>query len=227
MDSIPRSKNPGHHSTGEYQIASIELENGRHEIVTLYRLDLPAHTEPSILHFNEPLKLRVRYECLLPEVPDVSCGVAAALTIRETMEAAMYFNTNYPHSDEEIKRYDEAEFRKYRGRKGVIEGYIHRLQVKPADYLLTVGLLPNSPTHHEFYELHYLQYPITVRSRVDFPAMFYPNVAFTNTAIGTPSISSAMVRAGQDVIARHVPLGVKLDERALTELYFAMKQASD
>ena len=54
----------------------------------------------------------------------------------------MYLNTNYPHSDEEMKRYDEAEFRKYRGRKGVIEEHIHRLQVKPADYLLTVGLLP-------------------------------------------------------------------------------------
>lgn len=146
--------------------------------------------------------------------PDVSCGVAAALTLRETMVAAMYFNTNYPHTDEEMKRYDEAEFRKYRGRKGVIEGHIHRLQVKPADYLLTVGLLPNSPTHHEFYELHYIQYPTTVHSKVDFPAMFYPSVAFTNAALGTSSISSAMVRAGQDVIARHVPLGVQLDERA-------------
>ena len=174
MHNIPRSNKPGHYGSGQYRIASIELENGRREIVNLYRVDLPARTEPSILHFNEPLKLRVRYECLLPEAPDVSCGVAAALTLRETMVHAMYFNTNYPHSDEEIKRYDEAEFRKYRGRKGVIEGHIRSLQVKPADYLLTVGLLPNLPTHPEFYELHYLQYPITVHSKVDFPAMFYP-----------------------------------------------------
>ena len=109
----------------------------------------------------------------------------------------------------------------------MIEGHIRRLQVKPGDYLLIVGLLPNSPTHHRFYELHYIQYPITVVSKVDFPAMFYPDVAFTNAALGPPSMSSAMVRAGQDVIARHVPPRVKLDERALKEVYFAMKQASD
>ena len=37
MDSIPRSKKPGHYSSGDYQIASIELENGRREIANLYR----------------------------------------------------------------------------------------------------------------------------------------------------------------------------------------------
>ena len=74
MDSFPRSNKPGHYGGGEYQ-ASIELENARREILNLYCLEQPTLTEPSILHFNEPFKLRVRYECLLPEVPDVPLGV--------------------------------------------------------------------------------------------------------------------------------------------------------
>lgn len=75
MDSFPRSNKPGHYGGGEYQVATIALENSRREILNLYRLPQLTRTEPSTLHFNEPFKLRVRYVCLLLEVPDVSCGM--------------------------------------------------------------------------------------------------------------------------------------------------------
>jgi hypothetical protein len=91
----------------------------------------------------------------------------------------MYMNTNYPHSDAELREYENVPFRRFIARRGIIEGVLC-LQTAPGDYLLTIGLLPNTPTHHQFYELHYLRYPVTIRAGSHpVPSMFYPNVKVT------------------------------------------------
>jgi len=207
-------------STGEYRILAIEVEGGQGQSTRLYRLNDPVRREPVELRFGEPFRLRVQYECMLPQVPDVSCGVAAAFTRADTMEHACYFNTNYPHSDEELQHYDQAEFRKYRGRSGVVEGTIQNLQMRPGDYLLTVGILPNAPSPHEFYELHYLQYRLSV-SGVDFPGAFYGNVKFEHTLHA--DLEPEWVHEGTQFLRSR---GVNDAETVMRELYAIMTRRS-
>ena len=213
-------------NSGEYRICTIELEDGKGHPTSLYKRDVFLRSEPTELWFWEPFLIRVEYECLLPTIPESSCGVGCALTSAETMEHVMYFNTNRPHSDEELTRYHEAKFRQFRGRRGVVCGTIHRLQVKPSNYLLTVAIVSNQPGDPDIYEIHYLRYPIRVRSTsTEFPAKFYPSVCFRHGPLETP-LSPTMLQAAQEVVARHLPSGVNLDEQALTELYLAMKRAA-
>ena len=80
-------------------------------------------------------------------MPDVSCGLAVAVTSVPEHVAVMYFNTNYPHSDAEMLEYDQQPYRQYRA-EGVIEARIPYLQLKAGQYLLSVGLLPNSKDVH-------------------------------------------------------------------------------
>ncbi|CAN0508545.1 unnamed protein product, partial [Phaeothamnion confervicola] len=101
--------------------------------------------ETRMFRFGEPFRLRVSYECLTDEIPVASCGLAAAFTSTPEHLAIMYFNTNYPHSDQEMLNYDTAQFRQYRGRRGTVEAWISNLQVKPGNCLVSLGLLPNRP----------------------------------------------------------------------------------
>jgi hypothetical protein len=106
-----------------------------------------------------------------------SCGLAAAFTSTPDHIAVMYFNTNYPHSDEEIAVYDKQPFRQYRGRTGVIEAVIPFLQVKAGQYLVSLGILPNRQEMHEFYEYYHLAFPIAVVANgFPEPSVFYPMV---------------------------------------------------
>src|SRR4051794_4159968 len=100
-----------HFNSGEYRIINIELEDGLGSVTNLYAFPQHKRAQPTVLRFGEPFRLRVKYECMLPDLPDTSCGVAAALTLAGRVEHVMYFNTNYPHSDAEITQYSDADFR--------------------------------------------------------------------------------------------------------------------
>jgi hypothetical protein len=131
--------------------------------------------------FGEPMRLRVAYECLLEEVPPASCGLAVAFTSTPEHQAVMYFNTNYPHSDDEIARYDSLPFRQYRGRRGVIEAHIPALQLKAGEYLVSLGILPNQQEFHQFYEYRHLAYRVAVLPNgYPEPSVFYANVAWSH-----------------------------------------------
>lgn len=232
MNRFSENTVPQHFAADEYRIRMIQLENGKREIATLYRAQGQESVAAVPLDFNAAFRLRVYYECLLPQVPDYSCGVAAAFTLAETIEHVMYFNTNYAHSDQELQHYDLAEFRKYRGRAGVVEGFIPNLQVRPGDYLLTVGIVPNQPGLHEFYELHFMQYPVHVRANGDqFPALHYPNVKFKHGPLddedARDAVTATMITAGSDAAAAVLPAGVVLDKEALAKIYRAMKRAAN
>lgn len=170
----------GHFSTGEYRILSVDFldEDGR-----------PAQ----IFRFGRPMTLRVAYERLMEGEPEFSCGLAAAVTSLADRQAVMYLNTNYPHSDEEIAAYFEAPFRRYKGRRGVIEARIPYMQLRPGEYLVSLGILPNSPEIHQFYEYRHLAYQIAVsRNGHPEPAVFYAMVEWTHRG----SAASDAARSG-------------------------------
>ena len=160
-----------HFSTNTYRITKVNFLDG-------------AGNETNRFRFWEPLTLRVEYECLVEAVPDVSCGLAVAVTSVSEHIAVMYFNTNYPHTDQEMHEYDRQLFRQYIGRAGVIEARIPFLQLKAGEYLVSLGLLPNSKVVHEFYEYRHMAYLITVLPNgYPEPSIFYPQVEWTNRPI--------------------------------------------
>ena len=235
---------PYRFSTNEYRILSIDLIDGKGRATTIFRLGQQDAREATILEFGKSFGLRVDYECLMQEPPANSCGVAAAFTRISDMEPIMYFNTNYPHTDEEIQHYDEIEFRQYIGRLGRVEAHIPRLQVKTGAYLLTVGILPNQATHHEFYELHYLQYPITVTGE-DIPAVFSPQVTFTHSPLETDRalsnsgdvhprsgsapeiITPVMLETGVAALRKYVSSLSGEPQEVVAEIYRAMRRCAD
>ena len=158
----------GHFSTGEYRILSVDFldENGR-----------PAQ----IFRFGRPMSIRVAYERLAQGEPEFSCGLAVGVVSADERQAVMYLNTNYPHSDEEAERYFDAPFRKFKGRRGVVEARIPYVQLKPGNYVVSLGILPNAPDFHQFYEYHHLAYRIAVaRNGYPEPSVFYAMVDWTN-----------------------------------------------
>lgn len=159
-----------HFTTGQYRIASVEFLDG-------------AGKPARVFKFGTPMRLRVAYERLVPGEPEFSCGLAVGVTSAHEHQAVMYFNTNYPHSDEEIAHYHEAPFRRHRGRAGVIEAHIPFVQLKPGDYIVSLGILPNKPESHEFYEYHHLAYRFAVTSNgYSEPSVFYAMVDWTHEA---------------------------------------------
>jgi hypothetical protein len=244
--AIAGQMEPHRFRTDEYRILSIDLLDGQGEVKTIFRLGQPGPRKTTTLEFGKPFGLHVDYECLLPDPPGLSCGVAAAFTRIGDMEPIMYFNTNYPHSDEEIQHYDEVEFRRYMGRFGRVEARIPQLQVRPGAYLLTVGILPNQATHHEFYELHYLHYPITVNGQ-DIPAIFSPQVNFTHSTLeddtaqtnpdvghapishpkfATEIITPLMLQTGITALRKYVSSLSSEPREVVTEIYLAMRRSA-
>ena len=93
----------------------------------------------------------------------------------------MYFNTNYAHSDDELAHYFDVPFRKFLGRRGVIEAVIEPIQLRAGEYFVSLGILPNQPGVHEFYEYLHCQYKVIILPNgFDEPAVFYPNVSWSH-----------------------------------------------
>jgi ABC-type polysaccharide/polyol phosphate transport system ATPase subunit len=154
-DAAPRFE------THQYRITSVDFLDGNGSGTLTFR-------------FGEPMRLRVRYECLLDTVPEHSCGLAVAVTSVPDHQAVMYFNTNYPHSDAEMLRYGELPFRQYRGRTGVIEAKLPCVQLRPGEYRVSLGILPNRQDLHEFYEYRHMAYRIVVLPNgFPEPSVFY------------------------------------------------------
>jgi ABC-type polysaccharide/polyol phosphate transport system ATPase subunit len=165
VDTAPRQSR---FSSGQYRITTIEFLDADGRAVEAVR-------------FGAVLRLRVGYACLLEDVPPHSCGLAVAFNRKSDFEAVMYFNTNYPHSDEELRRYDDAPFRRYRGHSGVIEARLDPVQLRPGEYYVSFGILPNQPGPHEFYEYHHCEFTMRVLpSGFEEPSVFYPMVTWTN-----------------------------------------------
>jgi ABC-type polysaccharide/polyol phosphate transport system ATPase subunit len=158
-------------TTGQYRILEIAFmdRNGK---------------DTAIFRFGESLKLRVCYECLLPELPRYSCGLAVAFNRTNDFEAVMYFNTNYAHSDDELAHYFDVPFRKFIGRRGTIEAVIDPIQLRAGEYYVSLGILPNQPGMHEFYVYLHCKYRVTILPNgFDEPAVFYPKVLWSHKSL--------------------------------------------
>jgi ABC-type polysaccharide/polyol phosphate transport system ATPase subunit len=174
---------PGHLAFGDANTKSHGFTTGQYRIVQIAFLDRNGR-DARTFRFGEPLKLRVSYECLLPEVPKYSCGLAVAFNRTSDFEAVMYFNTNYAHSDGELARYFDEPFRKFIARSGMIEAIIEPIQLRAGEYFVSLGILPNQPGIHEFYEYQHCQYVVTILPNgFDEPAVFYPNVCWSHGPI--------------------------------------------
>jgi ABC-type polysaccharide/polyol phosphate transport system ATPase subunit len=163
-----KSQHEKRFSTGQYRIIDVGFFDHDKKPTNVFRL-------------GGQMRVRIVYECLMPDLPKYSCGVAVAFQRASDLEAIMYFNTNYPHTDDELRTYYDAPFRKYIGRRGVVEGVVDPIQIKAGDYQVSIGILPNQPGPHEFHELRYLHYRITILANgFDEPAVFYPMVTWTH-----------------------------------------------
>lgn len=169
-ETPPQGQGAGHFTTGEYRISRVEFLDDAGKPARIFR-------------FGRAMTIRVAYERLAPGEPEFSCGLAVGVVSSDERQAVMYLNTNYPHSDEEAERYFEAPFRQFKGRSGVVEARIPYMQLKPAAYLVSLGILPNSPDIHQFYEYHHLAYPISVvRNGHPEPSVFYAMADWRNEA---------------------------------------------
>jgi ABC-type polysaccharide/polyol phosphate transport system ATPase subunit len=171
LSSVESRSKVRHFTTGQYRILGIGFFDRNGQRTQVFR-------------FGEVLRLRVIYECLLPELPKYSCGLAVGFNRTSDFEAIMYFNTNYAHSDEELARYFEMPFRKFIGRCGAVEAVVDPLQLRAGEYFVSMGILPNQPGVHEFYEYLHCQYRVVVLPNgFDEPSVFYPIVSWTNKAL--------------------------------------------
>lgn len=179
--TVPESQDKAHENARPYGTAEpSRFSTGQYRIGEIGFLDRNGnHTQT--FRFGDMLRLQVSYECLLPELSQYSCGLAVAFNRATDFEAVMYLNTNYPHSDEETQNYFNMPFRKYRGRTGQIEAVIDTLQLRAGEYYVSLGILPNHPGPHEFYEYMHCHFRINVLANgFDEPSVFYPDVRWTN-----------------------------------------------
>jgi ABC-type polysaccharide/polyol phosphate transport system ATPase subunit len=169
-----------HSAFGEAGTKAHRFTTGQYRILQIAFLDRN-ESDTRTFRFGESLKLRVHYECLLPELPPYSCGLAVAFNRTSDFEAVMYFNTNYAHSDDELGHYFDVPFRKLISRRGVIEAVIEPIQLRAGEYFVSLGILPNQPGIHEFYEYLHCQHTVTILPNgFDEPAVFYPNVSWSH-----------------------------------------------
>jgi ABC-type polysaccharide/polyol phosphate transport system ATPase subunit len=160
-----------------------EFSTGQYKILDIAFLDRSGN-DTRAFRLGETLKLRVSYECLLAKLPEYSCGLAVAFNRTSDFEAVMYFNTNYAHSDEELAGYLDVSFRKFVGSKGVVEATIDPIQLRAGEYFVSLGILPNQPGMHEFYEYHHCAFRVRILPNgFDEPSVFYPMVSWTNKAL--------------------------------------------
>jgi ABC-type polysaccharide/polyol phosphate transport system ATPase subunit len=104
-----------------------------------------------------PITIRAHYRCN-GAVPEESLGLAVAINQTDSLLCVCQFNTHCYADDADVLDYDRAPHRTRPGKQGVIEARINQVQLKPGNYYLSVGLLPNLHDSWQFYEYHHLAY---------------------------------------------------------------------
>lgn len=173
METVPNQTvgEQSYFSSGEYKIRRFGFLDDNDQICVSCR-------------FGERIRFIVEYERLSEAEAEYSCGLAVAFNRASDFEAVMYFNTNYPHSDEELKQYYRSPYRQYRGNCGRVTATIDPVQLKSGEYLVSFGILPNQPGHHEFYEYHHCKLTFVVLPNgFEEPAVFYPSVQWINEEV--------------------------------------------
>src|SRR5262249_13299294 len=129
---------------------------------------------------NDRVTIQVHYHCDGPP-PAETLGLAFSLNCKGDLLAASQAYTQNLRPGETQASYLNAPYRRHAGQKGIIEATLNPLQLRPGEYLLSVGLVPNIPCSWEFYEYHHFAYDLTVASNGDdFGAMVYAKVKWAH-----------------------------------------------
>jgi hypothetical protein len=165
LEPAPSSSSGEDESPGPYRMTRIEL------------LDA-AGREAKVFRFGDVLRLRVGYENLAPDMPDVSCGLAVMFERTSDFEPVMHFESNVPHAGAEIPERD-AGSRQAKGRNGVIEARIDPLQLCSGEYYVSLGMVSNRSGARDFSQYAGRHFQVTVLpSGFPEPSVFYPLVCW-------------------------------------------------
>ncbi len=124
-----------------------------------------------------PFTLRIAYHCK-GELPQETLGVALAINRLADLEPVLQWYTQFIRPDETRESYGAAAFRLPPSRRGVIELVFPYAPFRQGDYILSIGLLPNTPGTWEFYEYRHFFYPFHVTEAalcVGAPIFFEPH----------------------------------------------------
>lgn len=132
---------------GPVFITKVEFLDGSGQLTTAFRR-------------WEPMTVRVSYECVEPV--DETLGLAIAINTRIGLESISQVSTSNVMRDGDHELYEDVAYRRRPGRTGVIEGVIDPVQLAEGEYVVSVGILPNSPGVVDFYEYHHYAYPMLV-----------------------------------------------------------------
>ncbi|MBI3411949.1 MAG: ATP-binding cassette domain-containing protein [Planctomycetes bacterium] len=147
--------------------------------------------ETALLAPSDRLTIRIHYHCEGPP-PTETLGMALSLNCKDDLFGVSQAYTQNLRPGETPASYVTAPYRRRAGPKGIFEATLSPLQLRPGEYLLSVGLVPNVPCNWEFYEYHHFGYELTVVSDGDdFGALTYANVKWEHLT------SSAESQAGE------------------------------
>jgi len=130
----------------------------------------------------EPLTVEVRYSCPADSIPLGTLGLAVAFE-RESDLSLIFQISTVNHDGKEATPYHEASFRKPARTNGVIYARFPQLQVLNGIFLVSVGIIPNTPGAQDFFEYRHRVYQINVLT-TGHPsgAAFYPIVEWDHGA---------------------------------------------
>jgi ABC-type polysaccharide/polyol phosphate transport system ATPase subunit len=174
--SVGRSELEGRpviYRAGPVTIDCVELTNQRGEPTSAFST------------FDDMI-LRVRYRC--DGLVDQSLGMAICINRKTDLAPVSQCYTQDVSNFEDLER-SRLLYSQRPGASGVIEAKISPIQLRPDEYLLSVGLLANLPGSWDFYEYHHLAYSFEVRSGTKgVGAIVYARVEWTHTpAIAAPA----------------------------------------
>jgi lipopolysaccharide transport system ATP-binding protein len=118
------------------------------------------HKQVSSIRRWESLEIRVHYRSLSPETRTL--GLAIGINSAIGMNSISQFSTANVLRDEDYATYDSNLPRSAPGPTGVISAKIDPVQLAEGEYLISVGILPNSPGEVEFFEYHHFAYKLSV-----------------------------------------------------------------
>lgn len=129
----------------------------------------------NIFYSTDSLRLRVYY-CAENDHVGLSLGLAVAIERESDFLLISNFSTCTVANDNEISNYNNSPYRRTKSVKsGFIEAIISPLQLLEGRYVVSLGLLPNTPLETDFYEYHHRRYRLIV-ARTGFAsgALIYP-----------------------------------------------------
>lgn len=117
--------------------------------------------ESTAFRMWESMRIRVHYSCP-DEIPADTLGMAVGINRLGDLVSICQFSTARVTRDVELADYLDQPYRRKPWRAGIVEACIDPIQLADGQYLVSLGLLPNSPSVVEFYEYHHYFYPIAI-----------------------------------------------------------------